>query len=140
MDIGDYVAVNNTSSGLFGVGVITSGYKYEKCKHKTGDDDDESYYPHFREVEWKYTSYVRREDIVGSDETAWKPFGTVGRLDQEVPPHIRRLLGEKFPNTLPKKEVIIPSYLTEVVKSINNLKADLHHHERGHESTSGRFL
>ena len=85
LNIGDYVGVNNTNSGLFGVGVVTSGYKYEKFKHNTGDDEDEeSFYPHFRTVDWKYTSYVRRKDIIGPNETGWRPYGTVGSLEEEA--------------------------------------------------------
>jgi hypothetical protein len=142
LDIGDYVGVNNTNSGLFGVGVVTSGYKYEKFKHNTGIDDEEKefFYPHFRTVDWKYTSYVRRKDIIGPNETGWRPYGTVGSLEEEVPPYIRRLLGEELPSNLPKKKTIVPSYLSEIVKSINHLKADSEHKERGHESLVEDFF
>ena len=145
LDNGDYVAVNNTASGLFGVGRITSGYQYEKDKHNTGYEGeatgDESFYPHYREVDWKYTSYVRREDLVGEGEKAWNPYGTVGRLDDEVPVYIRRLLGEKLPTgQSSKKEIIVPDYLRKTVDSINTLKSLKDHQERGHESLVEDFF
>ena len=137
LDIGDYVGVNNTNSGLFGVGIVTSAYKYEKFKHNTGDpEDEESFYPHFRTIDWKCTSYVRRKDIIGPNETGWRPYGTVGSLEENVPPYRcpEDYLGKNFPSNLPKKKTIVPSYLSDIVKSINNLKADSEHKERGHES------
>lgn len=144
LEIGDYVAVNNTNSGLFGVGTITSGYKYQKGKHNSGyegEGDEETYYSHYRDVDWLYTSYVRREDIVGSDEKSWVPFGTVGRLELEVPLYIRRLLGEKPPTKQsPKKDKIVPSYLKVTIDSINRLKAIETHQERGHESLVEDFF
>lgn len=92
LNIGDYVAVNNTVDGLFGVGIIKSGYRYEKYKHDTCGDNE--YYSHFREVDWIYADYVKRKDIIGSGETGWKPYGTVGGLDNEVPLYIYRLIGK----------------------------------------------
>jgi len=41
LEDGDYVSVNNTNAGLFGIDVIASGYKYEKYKHNTGADEKE---------------------------------------------------------------------------------------------------
>src|SRR5438045_3662494 len=52
---GDYVAVNNTNHGLFGVGVIESGYKFQLGKHDCGDGED--FYPHYRDVKWVKTTY-----------------------------------------------------------------------------------
>lgn len=137
---GDYVAVNNTNAGLFGVGTISSGYKYERYKHDTGAEDKEEFYPHHRKVDWKYTSYVRRKDIVGPEETGWKPFGTVGSLENEVPVYIKRLLGERPPEQGLKKANVVPDFLKEVIKSIQQLKSDPHHQERAHESLVESFL
>jgi len=139
LEEGDYVAVNNTNAGLFGIGVISSGYKYQKYKHDTGADDKEEFYPHYIEVEWKYTNYVRRKDIVGPGETGWKPFGTVGNLEDEVPPYIRRLLGE-MPPRQPKKQYVVPDYLKSVISSIQRLRADPNHQERAHESLVEDFF
>jgi Holliday junction resolvase-like predicted endonuclease len=140
LEIGDYVAVNNTNDGLFGIGVISSGYKYERYKHDTGSDDREDFYPHFRDVQWKYTSYVRRKDIISTGEVGWKPFGTVGNLEKEVPPYIQRLLG-----ILPSKrqvppKSIAPEYLKSVMEAVERLRSDPNHQERAHESLVEDFL
>jgi hypothetical protein len=140
LQVGDYVAVNNTNAGLFGIGIISSGYKYDRYKHDSGAEDKVDFYPHYREVDWKYTSYVKRKDIVGPEETGWKPFGTVGSLEDEVPVYIRRLLGERPPEQGPKKAAAVPDYLKEVIKSIQELKSDPKHQERGHESLVEDFF
>lgn len=140
LEVGDYVAVNNTNAGVFGIGVISSGYRYQKDKHNTGADDQEVFYSHFRDVEWKYTNYVRRKDIISPGETGWKPFGTVGSLDDEVPPYIRRLLGERLPEPGPKPTPVVPDYLKEVIGSVRELRSDSKHKERGHESLVEDFF
>lgn len=140
LEEGDYVAVNNTNAGLFGIGVITSGYKYQKHKHDTGGEDEEDFYSHYREVEWKYTNYVRRRDIVGPGEIGWRPFGTVGSLEDEVPPYIRRLLGEMPPKQPSKKAYVVPDNLKEVVNSVKRLRVDPNHQERAHESLVEDFF
>lgn len=140
LEIGDYVAVNNTNAGLFGIGVISSDYKYKKYKHDTGEEDKEGFYPHYRGVEWNYTNYVRRRDIIGPGETGWKPFGTVGSLEDDIPPYIRRLLGEMPPEQPVKKIYVVPDYLKGVIRSIKRLKVDPHHQERAHESLVEDFF
>jgi hypothetical protein len=90
LGIGDYVAVNNVQHGLFGIGRITSGYRYQPNKHDCGDGSE--YYPHFRNVEWLITTYVRAEDIDFDGELRWEPRGTVGRIDVVVPKYIQRLV------------------------------------------------
>lgn len=69
LDIGDYVAVNNVNHGLFGIGEITSGYKYKKNIHNSGHEDGHCY-SHIRKVKWLSTRYVKRKDIVSKDEKA----------------------------------------------------------------------
>lgn len=144
LEKGDYVAINNTNAGLFGVGEIISGYKYEKNKHDTGADLKDHFYSHYRCVEWKYTSYVKRKNLIGPGERGWKPFGTVGTLYDEIPPYIKRLLGE-----MPEKEIkedseseplLIPDYLKPVIELVNHLKLDTIHQERGHESLVEDFF
>ena len=140
LDIGDYVAVNNTNDGLFGIGVISSGYKYERYKHDTGSEDREDFYPHFREVEWKYINYVRRRDIMSSQETGWKPFGTVGNLEKEIPPYIQRLLGVMpLIEQVPSKR-IVPEHLKVVINAVEHLRSDPNHQERAHESLVEDFF
>jgi len=138
LNVGDYVAVNNTNHGLFGIGVVTSAYRFETYKHDTGADDREEFYSHFREVEWKYTDYVRRKDILSPGETAWRAFGTVGSLQDELPPYIKRLLGETPETELP--QIVVPDYLESVVRAVERLKADPNHQERAHESLVEDFF
>jgi len=88
--VGDYVAVNNVQHGLFGIGRITSAYKYEPHKHDCGDGSE--YYPHYRDVEWLITEYIPAQDINFNGELRWEPRGTVGRIDGTVPQYIRTLL------------------------------------------------
>ncbi len=140
LEVGDYVAVNNTNAGLFGIGIVSSGYKYQKSKHDTGDEDKEMFYSHYRNVEWKYTNYVRRKDIVSPGETGWRPFGTVGSLEDEVPPYIRRLLGEMPPKQPTKKQYVVPDFLKTVISSVKRLTVDPNHQERAHESLVEDFF
>lgn len=137
LEVGDYVAVNNTNAGLFGIGIISSDYRYQKDKHDAGDPLES--YSHYRNVEWKYTDYVRRKDIISPGETGWRPYGTVGSLENEIPPYIRRLIGEMPPKGQPKKPVV-PDFLKEVISSVIQLKSDPNHQERGHESLVEDFF
>jgi hypothetical protein len=114
---GDYVAVNNTNDGLFGIGTISSGYRYQKGKHDSGDGEE--FYSHFRDVNWIYTNYVKRKDLISPGETGWKPYGTVGNLYEEIPPYILRLLGEKPPKRDITKPFATPSYLKPIIKQLN---------------------
>ena len=138
LENGDYVGVNKTNDGLFGVGVVSSGYKYEKDKHDTGSDEE--FYSHFRIVKWKYTGYVKRRDLISPGEIGWKPYGTVGSLYEEVPPYVLRLLGEMPPKQHPKKLFAAPDYLKRVVDAIEQLRLDTRHKERAHESLVEDFL
>lgn len=139
---GDYVAVNNANSGLFGVGIISSVYKYKKNKHDTGADAPDHNYSHYRCVEWKYTSYVKRKDLIGPGEKGWKPFGTVGALFDEVPPFIWRLFGKPLEpeEAVEAESFLIPDNLLPVIKSVNHLRLDIGHQERGHESLVEDFF
>jgi hypothetical protein len=138
---GDYVAVNNANSGLFGVGVISSGYQYDRFKHDTSSEEqDDKFYPHFREVDWKYTDYVKRQDIISEGETGWRSRGTVGNLEEQLPPYIRRLLGEEVPKATAEIRYLRPDFLESVIQAVEKLKADLGHKERGHESLIEDFF
>ena len=61
---GDYIAVNNANDGLFGIGVVKSGYRFQKHKHDTGSANRDEFYSHFIDVEWRQTAYVRRVDVI----------------------------------------------------------------------------
>lgn len=81
----DYVAVKNVNHGLFGVGVVRSGYKYSRYKHKTGVRGH--FYPHYVEVEWLRTEYVSAKSLVFGGEAAWRPYGTL-QLYPSLPSYI----------------------------------------------------
>ena len=100
---GDYVAVNNTNHGLFGIGKITSDYKFELGKHDSGDGEE--LYPHYRDVDWLKTSYMPRTSLVSEGETPWQPYGTVGKVYLELPPYIARLVGISLSATA--KQVVL---------------------------------
>lgn len=88
---GDYVAVNNTNAGLFGIGKIKGGYKFLKSGHNTGSSNPDDFYCHFYPVKWIDTSYRRKRDIIFSGEKGWPPRGIIS-LFLEVPAYINRIL------------------------------------------------
>lgn len=88
---GDYVAVNNVNHGLFGIGVIDSGYYFEKNRHNTGSTNPKDYYCHFKKVKWVITSYLRTNDIVKLNERTWAPYGIIN-LYPETPSYIKRIV------------------------------------------------
>ncbi|MDB4380671.1 hypothetical protein N9Z70_04705 [Mariniblastus sp.] len=83
----DVIAVKNTNHGLFGIGIIRSGYKYSPRKHDTGVE--EHFYPHYLEVDWIHTDYVLRDSLNFGDETSWRPFGTIGQIYDNIPKYLR---------------------------------------------------
>ena len=91
LEIGDIVAVNNSGHDLFGVGVITSDYKFKQGKHATGHAEENEHYSHYREVRWLDVTKRSVKDLVLKHETQWKPRGTMSMLDH-LPPYITRLL------------------------------------------------
>jgi hypothetical protein len=84
---GDYVAVKNVNYGLFGVGVVRSGYKYSRYRHDTGVPGH--YYPHYVEVEWLWTQYIPSTDLHFRKEMRWRPYGTMGQLYTSVPAYMK---------------------------------------------------
>ena len=136
---GDYVAANNTNDGLFGVGVVKGGYRYEFRRHDTGAEEPEGeFYSHLIDVKWIHTEYVRRRDILEGGETGWPPFGTVGALRDGLPPYIKRLLGVPPPPPPPPRQ--LPDWLAPVIESIEVLRGEPEHHERAHESLVEDFF
>lgn len=94
LEVGDVIAVNNVNKGFFGIGVITSDYKYEKYKHPTGHEDRSEHYSHYREVRWLIRDFVWREELTRQNEKYWEPRGTLGVRDT-LPGYIRALLSER---------------------------------------------
>lgn len=141
LEAGDYVAVNNTNHGLFGVGKVKSGYYFEKRKHDTGAEEPTGeFYSHIIDVEWIRTEYVRRRDILDEGETGWQPYGTVGAPRHDVPVYIKRLIGMKVESIDQPPLVEIPDELRPVVESIGLLREDPEHQERAHESLVEGFF
>lgn len=143
LEIGDIVAANNVNAGLFGVGRITSDYKFKLHIHDSGDENEMHHYSHYKEVEWLTNEYLPRKKILKHGEKPWAPYGTTGTLEPELPDYIKRILGEK-----PLEEDIqeetpqptIPDFLSQLVNHINELKKDPSHQERAHESLVEDFL
>lgn len=140
LEIGDYVAVNNTNDGLFGIGIVSSEYRYKHNGHDTGAEDEEEFYSHFRNVKWIHKDYVKREDIISPGETGWRPFGTVGSLLDSVPPYIQRLVGKELPQSSYDQQFVVPDFLKNLVLSIKELITDPKHQERAHESLVEDFF
>ena len=91
LNIGDYVAVNNTNDGLFGIGTVTSGYYFKKHAHDTGSTDPKYFYCHFYNVKWLVTQYMKRKDILRQDKKGWAPYGII-RVVLKVPDYIMRIV------------------------------------------------
>lgn len=91
---GDYVAVNNTNDGLFGVGIITGDYYFKLNGHNTGSVNPDDFYSHFYPVKWLVTTYHKRKDILNPGEKGWPPYGIIS-LVPEVPDYIKRILREE---------------------------------------------
>lgn len=88
---GDYVAVNNTNDGLFGIGVITGDYYFEKNGHNTGSTNPDDFYSHFYPVKWLTTDYLKRKTILNPGEKGWPPYGIISFLP-DIPEYIKRTL------------------------------------------------
>ncbi|MCP3993469.1 MAG: hypothetical protein GY722_00175 [bacterium] len=153
--VGDYVAVNNAVHGLFGIGIVNSGYRFEPNKYTTGitrgdprfDTIEHRFYPHLIGVDWKSEEYMLRRDLLAPGEKGWPPFGTTGPLLSDVPDYILRALGERrgavtatVATAPPAVKFEAPGWLGPVVRAIEALKADSGHQERAHESLVEEFL
>lgn len=152
LDIGDYVAVNNTNDGLFGIGIITSSYYYKEHAHNTGSTDSKCFYNHFRDVKWLVTSYTKKSDVIKDpNEKWWPPYGII-HVFPEVPEYIKRVIAEKNGSSVVEvskvKEEIKgpqlvtyerPKWLLNLINDIEKLKSDTEHKERAHESLVESF-
>ncbi len=137
---GDHVAVNNSGHGLFGIGVVSSGYRFEDRRHDTGTEDRDHWYSHLIGVDWKSTTYVRRKDLLREGETSWSPYGTTGALLGEVPDYVKRVLGEATVDAPPTIPFKTPDWLLPLAEAISNLRKDPKHQERAHESLAEDLL
>lgn len=140
LKVGDYVAVNNVGYGLFGVGQITSPYKFQLHKHDSGSEDVTEYYSHYREIKWLVKEYLPRTSLVAGGETAWAPYGTVGGLYPELPPYIVRIVHPQAALQTEEIKYVRPDFLASVIKDIESLRPDVRHQERAHESLVEDFF
>ena len=110
---GDYVAVPNVNFGLFGVGIVRSGYKFKEQLHEIGSEDKSRFYSHYRDVEWIVKDYQDKSEILLGSEKGWEPFGTIGKVQAKVPPYIARLVGLPAEAPSPKLSKVVggPEYL-----------------------------
>lgn len=95
LEPGDYVAVTNASHGLFGIGVVDGPYEFRPRAHDVGAGDGTNNYSHFRRMKWLLTDYVNRAEVPKTNEKIWEPYGTVGKVVEDVPRYIKMLLGEE---------------------------------------------
>jgi hypothetical protein len=96
LNVGDIVAVNNASQGIFGIGVVQSGYKYKKHIHNPeGNCPKNDFYSHYREVKWIVKEYISKDKLSNKKyNEKGISRGTVGALYNFVPRHISDLLSE----------------------------------------------
>jgi type I restriction and modification enzyme subunit R-like protein len=140
---GDYVAVPNVNFGIFGVGIVRSGYKFKENMHDTGSEDRSQFYSHYRTVEWVVKDYREKADILLDGEKSWQPFGTIGKVHNQVPAYIARLVGISVPLTSqkpPQREALQPEFLRGLIQRIGVLRTDIAHQERDHESLVEDFF
>lgn len=93
---GDIICCTNNNRGLWGIGIATSGYKYDENIHYAGkdDNDEDSFYSHYIEVAWlcfKKQGYILTSELdISPTEKQWQPYGTLTR--KEIPDYINNYL------------------------------------------------
>ena len=93
---GDIICCTNNNRGLWGIGIATSGYKYDENIHYAGKDEDgdDSFYSHYVEVAWlcfKGQGYILTAELnISPTEKQWQPYGTLTR--KEIPDYINNYL------------------------------------------------
>lgn len=93
---GDIICCTNNNRGLWGIGIATSGYKYDENIHYAGkdDNDEDSFYSHYVEVAWlcfKKQGYILTSELnISPTEKQWQPYGTLTR--KEIPDYINNYL------------------------------------------------
>ena len=132
------MGVNNVNNGLFGVGTIESGYKFQLRKHDPGGAD--YFFPHYRDVKWVKTEYMPRGSLVREGEPNWQPRGTVGKVFDELPPYIARLVGIAPPTGAKEILTVRPPEFKLVIEAVEVLRKEREHKERAHESLVEDFF
>lgn len=153
LEKGDIVIVPNGAQGIFGIGEISGECEFETRKHLAGyeENGDANYYSHYRNVSWLISfdnlpkGYLSTSELYQKGDTKLYLMGTTGKLYDEVPKCIQRLLSseENFNKVEGKKEEVktidseiveIPEFLNDTLKEIEVLR-DLqqYHSEKAHE-------
>jgi len=143
LQIGDYVAVPNVRFGLFGVGVVKSEYQFKEFMHDIGSENRPSGYSHYREVDWVVRDYHERSDILLQGEKEWMPYGTIGKVQPQLPAYIARLVGlatEPASQQPQNRAPLRPEFLEDLIRRIDVLRKDEAHKERDHESLVEDFF
>lgn len=120
---GDIICCTNNQSGLWGIGVALSSYKYQHQIHFAGTDVDghKSYYSHYIDVAWlsyKNQGYIPTAELnVQSPEAQWQPYGTLTQKTI-IPQYISNYLLRSNKNM--EKNKNITKYI-ELLKANKNL-------------------
>lgn len=93
---GDIICCTHNKHGLWGIGIATSSYKYEKGIHYAGVDDHdvEWNYSHYIEVAWlcyNKSGFIPTSNLhIQPSEKQWNPYGTLSQ--KEIPQYINRYI------------------------------------------------
>lgn len=101
---GDIVCSTHASSGLLGIGIAVSSYKYQPSIHYAGIDESGNsvYYPHFVDVKWlcfKEDGYITTEELdIQPPEKAWPQSNGISQTD--IPKYITDYLLQSTPQPM----------------------------------------
>ncbi|WP_297070249.1 AAA family ATPase [uncultured Duncaniella sp.] len=101
---GDMVCSTHASSGLLGIGIAVSSYKYQPSIHYAGIDESDNpvYYPHFVDVKWlcfKENGYITTEEFdIRPPEKAWPQSNGLSQTD--IPKYITDYLLQSTPQPM----------------------------------------
>lgn len=101
---GDIVCSTHASSGLLGIGIAVSPYKYQPSIHYAGIDESGNpvHYPHFVDVKWlcfKEDGYITSEELdIRPPEKAWPQSNGISQTD--IPKYITDYLLQSTPQPM----------------------------------------
>ncbi len=101
---GDIVCSTQGSTGLLGIGIAVSSYKYQPSIHYAGIDESGNsvYYPHFVDVKWlcaKEDGYITTEELdLRPPEKAWPQSNGISQTD--IPKYITDYLLQSTPQPM----------------------------------------
>jgi hypothetical protein len=86
------------------------------------------------------TEYMPRSSFVREGEPNWQPRGTVGKVFDELPPYIARLVGFAPPTGAKEILTVRPPEFKLVIEAVEVLRKEREHKERAHESLVEDFF